>query len=161
MGTINDDIFIGGTLQATYFVAPANSIGDAAIPLGAGIQAEKLEHLNPALFSQNGSAAAETRVVFVAAAACTVEAFRAGSVTPAVGVAVATLDLRKNGVSVLTAPITLDSANAAYTPESGTLSGAPTLAAGDVLTVVATSTPGGGTAPTGMYAVARVHQLGQ
>ena len=81
----------------------------------------------------------------------TVVAFEVGSVTACTGDSTITVDLHKNGASILTGVITLDSANTAYIVEAGTLSSA-TLADGDVLEVVVNATVGTGTLGNGVFA---------
>jgi hypothetical protein len=84
----------------------------------------------------------------------TLLSFKAGSIVANIGAATVTLDLKKNGVTALSAVITLNNANTARVAVSGTLS-VTTLAAGDVLEVVATATAGGGTLATGVFAELR------
>ena len=68
----------------------------------------------------------------------------------AVGAATVTIDLQKNGVSVLSAVINITSALAAnvYIDASITTT---TYVADDVFKIVITATAGGGTLPTGLY----------
>jgi hypothetical protein len=63
-----------------------------------------------------------------------------------------TVDLKKNGVSILTSVITLDSGNTNRVVEAGTISGDGTLAAGDWLEVTIAISAGTGTLATGVYA---------
>ncbi len=76
--------------------------------------------------------------------------FKAGSIVVCLTPATVTLDLKKNGVSILTAVITLDAANTPYVVEAAAIATA-TLVAGDVLTVVIDETAGGGTVATGVF----------
>ena len=72
-----------------------------------------------------------------------------------------TVDVKKNGVSVLTAVITLDSANTARIAEDGTLdSGEVTLAVDDLLEIVIVATVGTGTLATGPFVDVVVEELG-
>jgi hypothetical protein len=68
-----------------------------------------------------------------------------------------TVDLRKNGTTVLSAVITLNNANTARVAVAGALS-VTTLVAGDVLEVV-TATAGGGTLATGVFAIVTVNEM--
>jgi hypothetical protein len=95
---------------------------------------------------------------FVHGASATINSFKAGSVTACVGAATITVDLKKNGTSVLSAPITLNSSSTAYVVQSGTVT-TTSLVAGDVLEVVVTATAGGGTLGNGVFAVAQVDEL--
>jgi hypothetical protein len=94
-----------------------------------------------------------TKAVHVANAPGTVQSFAAGVLVAAAGAATYTLDLKKNGTTVLSAVITLDSANVINVVESGAIvsSGVEDYVAGDVFTVVTVATAGGGTLPQGVY----------
>ena len=76
--------------------------------------------------------------------------FEAGSIAVAVGDSTVTIDLLKDGVTCLSAVITLDTGNTVYTPEAATIT-VPAFAQTDVLTVTITATVGTGTLPTGVY----------
>lgn len=148
---LEGDTHIEGTLTAKTVSLPANTVTNAAVRSDAAISASKMEHQHRKTFAQEGTATSVTRAVHVARAAGTVRFFYAGSIAIAVGAATVTLDLRKNGTTILTGVITLDSANTARVVESGTLTG-NTVVAGDVLEVVTVATAGGGTLPTGVFA---------
>lgn len=147
-----DAVIHGGLFGITELSYPAGSIVNADISADAGIGEEKLDHLHYALYSQVGSAANETRIIHmcVADGGGTILQFSAGSIGIAVAPAVVTLDLQKNGVTVLDSVITLDSANEAYLPENAILLDT-SIADGEILTVVITSTAGTGTAPTDVF----------
>jgi len=133
-------------------ILPDESIGDDHVEAGAGIQQSKLEHQHRASYGQpNTTATTETVVLFVARAGGTVLQFVGGMVGANVGAATVTFDLKKNGTTVLTGVVTLDSADAAYATVAGTLVATPTYVAGDVFTVVITATAGGGTLGTGAF----------
>ncbi len=74
----------------------------------------------------------------------TIQNFYAGIVTPG-STAAWTVDLLKNGVSILSAPISFTNADPAYTAKSGTVA-SPSLVNGDVLTVVIVMTTNTGAA---------------
>lgn len=159
LSTIEGDLRVRGTLQADYFTPPAASVGDDQVSSASPISADKLKHQYLPTYSQpNTTATTETRVIHVARAAGTIEGFRAGSIDPCSGAATITFDLRKNGTTVLSSVITLDNANTARVIEAGTLSGSPTVVAGDVLEVVITATAGGGTLGTGAFCQAIVRE---
>lgn len=146
------DLFVNGNLRAISAQLPTSAVTNASVVAGAGIDATKLQHQHNKTFSQpNTAATTETKVIHVAYGAGTVIAFRAGSIAIAVGGATVTLDLKKNGTTVLSAVITLDTGNVARVAEAGTVS-VTAYAAGDVFEVVATATAGGGTLPTGLFA---------
>ena len=86
-----------------------------------------------------------------------IQSVRAGVVVAAVGDSTVTIDLYKNGASILSAPIVLDNTNTAYTEETGTLS-SDDLVQGDCLEVVVTVSAGTGTLPQGLYVEVDVHE---
>lgn len=160
------DLYISGALSARSFTAPNGSITDAAIQPNAGIQSTKLEHEHRPIISQSGTATTQTRVIHVCRGAVgSIAAFVAGSLAKAVGDSTVTVDLQKSSggaafASVLTAAITLDSANADRVAEAGSIADED-LAAGDILQVVITATVGTGTLPTGLFAALSVREAGQ
>ena len=153
------DAYFAGNLGAKTFSPPAGSITNAAVAALAGIDSTKLEHQHRVGWSQaNVTAAAETRVVYVCyGTAGTILDFRAGSIAKAVGDSTVTVDLRKNGTTVLSSVITLDSGNTNRVVEAGTISSG-TLVAGDLLEVVIAVSAGTGTLATGVYAQAVINE---
>ena len=130
------------------------TVQDADLAASANLDPTKMRHQYCPVFAQANSAAASDtgRVIHVVKGTTgTVVAFRAGSIVAATGNATVTIDLKKNGTTVLAAVITLDNANTAYTLEEGTLS-VTAVAAGDVLTLVIVATVGTGALPTGLFA---------
>jgi hypothetical protein len=156
MTRFEGDVFVAGSLGSTSFVPAAGSITNAAVASLAGIDQSKLQHQHRAGYHQpNTTATTETKTVGVIyGVSGTLLSFKAGSIVANIGAATVTLDLKKNGVTALSAVITLNNANTARVAVSGTLS-VTTLAAGDVLEVVATATAGGGTLATGVFAELR------
>lgn len=156
---VDGSLQVRGQLACNSFVIPAGTIVDASVSASAGIVSEKLEQQYLPLFTQpNTTAAAETRVIHVVRGTTgTIEAFRAGSIAKNSGAAVVTVDLKKNGSSVLSAVITLDNANTNRVAEDGVIA-SPNVVAGDVLEVVITATAGGGTLATGVFAQACVQE---
>lgn len=156
---IDGDLHIRGGLSCEDFAPPANSIDNAAIETAAGILATKLQHQYKPTFSQNGTAGSVGAQVIhiVRGATGTLVRFRAGSIVANVGAATVTVDLKKNGTTMLSAVITLDSANTAYVPEDATLA-ASALVADDVLSVTIVATAGGGTLATGLFVEAEIRE---
>lgn len=99
-----------------------------------------------------GAAVAERRVIHVCEGTNgTVISVTAGCVTTAVGAATVTLDLYKNGSSILTGTFQITSSTTQYTVQvTGTLSVA-TYVTGDVFETVMTVAAGGGTLPQGVW----------
>lgn len=133
-------------------VVPTSSFGDREIDVTDPILATKLKHqYAPTLAQVHGSAAVtERKVVHVAKSAGNVTGIEAGIVVAAVGAATVTIDLRKNGTTILSGVITIDVANSAYAKEAGVIS-VDSYSLGDVFELVITATAGGGTLPQGLF----------
>jgi hypothetical protein len=149
---ISEDVFFRGAARFSNMYPSPNCIKDAHVAADAGLQTNKMEHKHRKSYSQPLSAAAsETKTLHVVIGTTgTVKAFKAGSITVCAGNATVTLDLKKNGTSILSAVITLNNANTARIAVAGTIS-STTLAAGDWLEVVITATIGTGTLATGVF----------
>lgn len=158
--TIDGNLTVRGTLLPNVLRIPDGTILDTAVGAGANIDSDKLIHRFRAGYAQaNAAAADETRVIYLARAVGEVTEFLAGSIAKAVGDATCTVDLKKNGTSILSAVITLDNANTNRVAEAGTLTVSPTvLAAGDVLEIVIDGTIGTGTLPTGVFCAATINE---
>lgn len=148
---LEGDTYVNGNLNCKTLTIPAGSVSNASIASGAGVDHTKLQHQHRLNYGQNGTAAAETRVLHVVrGATATLLDIRAGCVVACVGDSTITIDVKKNGTTVLSSTIQVDSGDAAYAKVAGTISGA-SLVAGDVLTVVVTVSAGTGTLGTGLF----------
>lgn len=151
--TIDGDLYVRGTLRTGLFAPPANSVGNTNITSADPIIASKLYRRLSPLVAQtktSGASVAERRVCHVGYGAGNVVAIRAGVQQALVGGATTTIDLYKNGVSVLSATVVLDNTDTAYGLRSGTIASAPYVA-GDVFEVVITVAAGGGTLGQGLW----------
>lgn len=160
--TFDTDLVVRGTLMPSAIVMPANAITTSTqVQAGANINADKLEQrLFPSWSQPNSAATTETRPLFVAKRAGTVNSVIAGSIAAAIGNSTVTLDVKKNGTTILSAVITLDSSNTARITEAGTISGVGTFVAGDWFEVVIVATVGSGTLPFGVFAQLEVDMDG-
>jgi hypothetical protein len=153
MDTSENSIF-RGQLTAVNLVPNAGCISDVHVNGGASIQASKLQHQFRPHYSQEGATAeadGEWTIHRVVGATGTLNGVQAGAVTKAVGGASVAVDVKKNGVSVLTTPIVLNNGDTNRVGKAGTLL-TTALAAGDELSVTFTGTAGGGTLPKGVFA---------
>ncbi len=148
----NDELHTGQHQFEKAPIVPAGSFGDTQIGTTNPIDATKLKHQYIDKIAQAaGSAAAnERRVVHIARSAGSVTAIEAGITTAAVGDSTVTIDLKKNGSSILTSVITINSTHAAYAKVSGAIASG-TYAVGDVFEIVAVTTVGTGTLPQGLF----------
>lgn len=157
---IPNDVFVQGNLSAKTVTLPASTVTDANVVGATGIQASKLQHQYETPYSQASGASVVTATVplhTVFGATATILGFYAGTIVVATGNDTVTVDLRKNGSTILTAVITLDSTKAArtlYTPAGFT---STSLVAADWLDVVVTATHNTGVLPQGLY-VRLVHR---
>lgn len=154
MQQLNGPMAIIGPLALTGPVSlPAASVGNTEIgaSVAAPIDAEKIEQQVLQRYSTSGTAASATVPIHRAEGDGTIVALRCGSIAIAIGAATVTVDLQKNGTSVLTGatPLTLDSSNVARTLEDASIATAGYSEA-DFFELVIVATAGGGTLPTGL-----------
>lgn len=140
----------------TFLDAKLNTgcVQKSHVQASAGIEADKLEHQHRAICEQESdtTATAQDHVVHVVKGLTgTIKTVKAGCVVSCVGDATITVDLHKNGTTVLTGAITLTSAQAAYELVAGTIENAAVVA-DDVLEIVVTVDAGTGTLGKGMFA---------
>lgn len=158
----NDTQFNGAVTFPGGVSFPNASIFDAQIAAFAAIAASKLMHLVNQVVAQGSTttAASETRVIFVAKAPGTLQSFVAGAVVVALTTDTCTVDLKKNGSSVLSAPISLTSSQAARQLVAATITTAG-YTTGDVFEWVVTPTHSSGTLATGIFASLDAFQAAQ
>jgi hypothetical protein len=153
MPAINATV-IGSLVLTAQTVTPSDgSVVNASVANSAGILATKLQQQYTKLYAQASATTASTITIpihLVRGATCTLDSIKAGSVVANVGAATVTIDLKKNGTTVLSAVITLDNANTARVPEAGTITTAGGVA-DDLYELVITATAGGGTLATGLF----------
>lgn len=150
---VDGDLTVRGTLKPTALSAPASCIGDTNIDGSNPITALKQQHQHQKTYKQsNGSASVSDRQVIHVAYGATgsVVAVRAGVVTAQVGGATLTIDLKKNGTSILTGTFQVTSAQAAFALVGGSIASA-SYVTGDVFEVVVTAATGGGTQGQGLF----------
>lgn len=151
--------------QVTFLDIKLNdgAVEDKHIAADAAIAASKLEHQHRANYvpaKSDVTAAAETRVVHtVKGLTGKIKTFEAGCVLPCVGDATITVDLLKNGATVLTGAISLTSGQSAYDLVEGTVDTAKeSVAHDDVLEVAVTVNADDGTLGIGLFAYADLHE---
>lgn len=131
---------------------------NADVASDAEVGAEKLDHQYQPCYAQSGTAAAATLAMHVVQGATAVlHAVKVGSIVAAIGDSTVTVDIKKNGTTVLSGTVQLDNANTAYVVESGSLS-VTTAVAGDVYTAVVTVSAGTGTLPTGLFIELKIRE---
>lgn len=163
--TLYSDLLVVGQITCKTFSPPAACINDTAISAPSSppnaIAASKLRHRHAAHYAQpNATATTETKAVHVVRGTnATINEVVAGSIVACIGAATITLDVKKNGVSVLTGVLTLNSSNTARVVVAASLSGGSvSCVAGDWIEFVVTATAGGGTLGTGFFAQAIIDE---
>lgn len=163
--TVAGDLRVTGAVRCDSVVA-ATKYQDADIADSAGIQASKLEHHYEVVYRQPSltTAAAGREVVHVVRGTTgTLLSIRASAVVKMTNGGsddkAFTVDLYKNGVSVMTSVITANKSNltANYLLLSGSIS-STTLAADDVLEVVVAVSGSTGTQATGVFVVVKLKE---
>lgn len=157
--TIDGDLRVKGRVLAETISVDSPAWDDGDIAANAAIDAGKLDHEHRPTISQEATAnaVAGTYIVHTARAAGSIEAFECGLVTPpdtasGSGGRTAIFDLKKNGTTVLSGPVTLNSTNTAYIVAAGSLS-VLSYVDGDVITVAITLGAGStGTHAKGVFA---------
>jgi hypothetical protein len=151
LSRLETDLHIAGRLSAQSFSPPASSITSAAIatPSGTGIEASKLQHQHQhieTLVVHGATPAAIRKTIHVVVGAtATLVQFQAGPIT-AISSGTVTIDLLKNGTTILSATISLTSVTGtAYAKVSPSGYTSTALVVDDVLEVNQTvSAPVGG-----------------
>lgn len=136
--TLDGDLYVRGRLKADAIVLTDASVGDAQMDPDNPPAAEKLQHQHQKQYAQKkgtSTVADAGTVVHVAAGTGAVEAVTCGVAVAVTGDYVVTVGVKKNGVSILSSTLSLDSGNVAYTgQEFGTLA-TTAYNAGDVFEV--------------------------
>ena len=150
--TVDNDLIVPGTLYAKNMTAPPSSVTDSSVAAGANIATSKLRHkYHPSYGQANTAALSETRPLYVVrGATALVVKFCVGSIAAAAGNATVTVDLQKNGATVLTGVVTLNSSSVARLIQSASILTTAAVV-GDWFDVVITATIGSGTLPTGVF----------
>jgi hypothetical protein len=147
---VEEASYFGDTLQAKTLIPSAECVGNSHVAAGAGLAASKLEHQHRKTYVQDGTAVAATiPLAVIQGPTARVISIKAGTIGLNAGNATITIDLKKNGVSILTAVITLDSSKTARTLYAGTLTSTAGVA-GNWLEAVIAVAAGTGTLGTGL-----------
>jgi hypothetical protein len=160
--TFPGDLIVLGRLLAGSMTLATNSVYDATVVAAANIAASKLEHqYQPVIPISNhatGAAVMRLPAYNVRGATGTITRFAISASVPAAAAGSATVDLLKNGTSVLSAPIVLDDTVAANVDVVATIS-TPGLVVGDRLDVSVTAIAG--TPPKGVGAWLQIREKAQ
>lgn len=148
----NGDLNVTGTLRVGALSLPATCVVDANVSGSSPLTAGKTRHRHAVTEAQaHGTASVARRsAVRVAHAAGEVVAVRAGVSVACVGDSTISVDVTKNGTTILSAPVGIDSGDLAFALVAGVVSDAPYVA-GDVFEVQVTVSAGTGTLGQGVF----------
>lgn len=141
---IEGDHHFVGTVTGASLTPSDSTITNAKVAAAAAIAADKMEHRWRKTFSQDGLPAAETHVIHIVRGATgTINEFAVTLGEAKLSSGTVDVDLLKNGSSVLSAAVQLDSADALYDVLTGTISSA-SVVVDDVLVInITVSSPVG------------------
>lgn len=152
--TVDGNLQVRGNISADSFGLPANSVGNTQVKASEPLGVDKMTHQYVPLVSQAHGAASVARreVIHVARGAGLLREMRAGVVVANIGGATITIDVYKNGATVLSGAEVIDNSVAAFDVVTGALAASPTAYADeDVFEVVVTVAAGGGTIGQGVW----------
>lgn len=155
LNRIAGNLYVAGQLTADSINLPDSIVGNQQISAADPIESDKQRHLFAKVYSQEDATSVFDVItcVHVALVAGEVAQFQAGFRVPSVGDSVVTVDLKKNGVSILSDIIDIDSSIASYTQVVAGIN--PVMKAynvGDVFEMVVVCTDGTGTPGEGLFA---------
>jgi hypothetical protein len=152
---IDSDMYVNGNLAAKQLGVPNGTITQSMMApntgSGQGILASGVQQ-QYVLYSKqdnNTTPVARTEVIHVVIGQkCNLQSVKFGLTVACTGSDSVVVDLKKNGTSVLSGPVTLNLASGT-TPQAGTIT-TPAAVAGDIITFVVTTVTG--TSMKGLYA---------
>lgn len=152
--SVPSDLHVAGIISCNGLNVPNNAVKDASVDSTSPITAPKLQHQHQICWGQarGASPTANTgETIYVAYGAGTIVSFGAGfNVDESGWSGNVTVDLRKNGSTVLSGVITLNSSTVVTDVSPAGIASA-SYAADDVFEVVTTYTAGAGTPPQGVF----------
>lgn len=163
LSTLQGSYYFPGSVIFASITLPGSSVVDGSVTAAANISASKLEHQYQKTYRQSFSEdVVPDRAVIhrVYGASGSIVDFVAGAVTAAGAASTCTVDLLKNGVSVLTSVITLSSSHAAFELVSPVGYSNTSLSADDVLEVKIASVSGSNL-PKGVFADVVIRERAQ
>jgi hypothetical protein len=157
---IPNDVSVLGILSCQSFSYPNGSIFDAAVGIGSGpgaqISAAKLTHQYEDHYNNTpatSNAVTDRKVIHIVKGGTgTVIEFAAGAAVLLTGNDTVTIDLLKNGVSILSSPISLAATDTVRVLKPAVGYSNVALVAGDWLEVNVVATHNTGTLPQGVVA---------
>lgn len=159
-GRLPGDIHVAGNLSADSITYPDNSIGDGAVDPTEPLAWNKTVKVYRPQITKAGVVASFTEPLYVANGEGTLMGIEAGMIAVNTGGATVTIDVKKNGVTVLSTALVLDNTNTARVTEDASLDATQVdYAAGDFFEVVVTAAAGGGAIGSGLAITGRFNEV--
>jgi hypothetical protein len=160
--TLQGNLIINGRVTPKELDYPVGSLTNAGLSPSADLETHKMRHQYRGVHADKSgtTTAAFSAVLFHAHGTGELKGFRVGNIAPCIGDSTITVDLKKNGSTVLSSTVVLDNANTARVAEIATVN--PSLiayAANDVFEMVVTVSAGTGTLGTGLFGSATFNEL--
>lgn len=153
--TFQGNLIIGGTLKvAGGIVFAVNSLNGTAINPASPVPTASQTHQHTSEYSEPNAtthAAIGDKVLHACRGNGTIKELAVGTIGLCTGTAAITIDLKKNGTTVLTGVLTLNSSNTAKLAVAASLGASLTFVSGDVLEIVTTASAGSGAVGTGFF----------
>lgn len=153
-GTWPGDLHVKGILSFDGIEYPTEKLGNEAVDPADPLEVNKVRQQVNRLYTQSKGAAVATVTGVVQHLALTngsLDSVQLGLLVASTGAATIVVDLKKNGVTVLTAPVTLNSTHAAYTIVTAGIAGGGGYLADDIFELTVTATAGGGVVGQGLF----------
>ena len=147
------DLVVQGNLVANSMTIPASAVVDATVGAAANIAGSKIQQTIRKTFAQasNATVSAITEPIYlVIGANTTIQAVSAGMVVVALTPDTCTVDIKKNGTSILASAISLTSSQTARQAVVGSIV-TPAGVVGDLYEVVITPGHTSGTLGQGVF----------
>jgi hypothetical protein len=156
---IQGDCYVNGTLMSSVLVPSSGCISDSHIGSAANLDPAKARRRFRAKYSTDGVPTSVTIPLHVVQSAngATAISIVAGVIVVPTGDYTITVDLLKNGTTILSAAVVLSSSSTEYTVQAGTITGA-TLAVDDWLDVDITVAGSSGTQGEGLFVCCEIEE---
>lgn len=155
------DAYVRGHLNALTMTLPDGTVTNAMVNGSAAIAASKLEHRHVLKYSQeeDTTIASEKHGLFICRGATgeNVELEACITGTACIGAATVSIEVKKNGTTILSAPLVINAGDAVGDIKTATIS-VSALADDDRLTIEVTATAGGGTVGKGLLVCMHVNE---
>lgn len=158
---VDEAAYFANTLQAATLVPSTGCVLDEHVGAGANLDPAKMRHKHRKTYAQAGTAVAATVPLHVVVGAtAVVKAVKVGSIVACTGDATLTVDVKKNGTTILSAVVTLNSANTARVVVAGTVS-VTAAVVGDFFEVVVAVSAGTGALAEGLAVEFEIDEAAQ